>query len=350
MLSVLFIQLIRRLMLRKKKIPTIKSFTSNAALKTVVPGWPGTPLDEQGLFINHEIPTVLSLREILKYLFQRNPQREIKRHDPWRISVLKDERWLNDASDKLVWIGHASFFIQISGIRILIDPMFFNLTVAKRFSDLPVDPAKLLNIDYILVSHAHYDHCDKKSIKLLAARNPKAEVLCGLKLNDLISKWVSNPVQSAGWYQQYQTKDKLRITFLPSRHWANRSPFDVNKTLWGGFMIQCEGKCIYFSGDSGFGSHFRDIGAAFPTIDVALIAAGAYAPTWFMGQHHQDPYKALEAFHDTRAKNFIPFHYGTFDSADEPMGEPERILNKLNKEGKIRNTLKILKVGESYLL
>lgn len=337
-------------MSKRKKIPVIKSYTSNSALKTVMPGWPGTPLDQDGLFINQEYPTILSLREILKFMTQRNPQREIKKRDTWRIPVLKDDAWLNNVRDQIVWLGHASFFIQVSGIRILIDPMFGNLPVAKRFSEMPVNPHKLMNIDYILVSHAHYDHCDKDSIKLLAANNPHAKILCGLKLNDLIGKWVSNSIQSAGWYQQYKTEDGLQITFLPSRHWANRGMFDVNTTLWGGFMIQCAGKCIYFSGDSGYGSHFGDIGNLFQQIDVALIGAGAYAPTWFMGQHHQDPYHAVDAFHATGAKTCIPFHYGTFDSADEPMGEPEQVLSRLNAEGKIKNKLTCLKLGEMFLV
>lgn len=335
-------------MLKKNKIPKIKSHTSNPDLITVRPDWPGTPLDQEGLFINCEYPTVLSLREILKFITQRNPQKEIKKLATWRIPVLKNEQWLNDSSDKIVWIGHASFFIQLSGIRILIDPIFGNLPVAKRYSELPIDPNKLLNINYILVSHAHYDHCDKKSIRLLAENNPKAEIFCGLKLNNLIGKWIKNPVQEAGWYQQYQIKNDLKITFLPSRHWANRSMFDVNTTLWGGFMIAHKGKCIYFGGDSGYGSHFKEIGDLFQNIDVALIGAGAYAPTWFMGQHHQNPRQALDAFHATRAKTFIPFHYGTFDSADEPMEEPEQILNKLKTEGMIRNDLMILKLGEVF--
>lgn len=313
-----------------------------------MPDWKGTPLDQDGLFINAEFPTVPDYKSIVKFLLQRNPQREIKKRDTWRIPVLKDDTWLQSKTDKIVWLGHASFFIQLSGIRILIDPVFGKLPVGKRFSEMPVDPGQLLNINYILVSHAHYDHCDKKSLQLLAENNPHAQLLCGLKLDNLIRKWVNNRVQTAGWYQQFQMEDDLRITFLPSRHWANRSMFDVNTTLWGGFMIQREDKCIYYGGDSGYGSHFSEIGKLFPNIDVALIGAGAYAPAWFMSPHHQDPHHALKAFHDVAAKTFIPFHYGTFDSADEPMGEPEQILTTFKEEGKVRNELKILKLGEVF--
>lgn len=337
-------------MFAKKKTPVIKSYTSNPALKTITPGWPGTPLDQDGLFINHEFPTVIDYGAIFKFMTQRNPQRDAKKRDTWRIPVLKNDAWLADPNDKIVWLGHASFFIQLSGIRILIDPVYGALFIGKRFSDMPVAPHKLLDIDYIIVSHAHYDHCDKDSLKLLAANNPQAQILTGLELDKIIAKWINNPIQSAGWYQQYQLNDELQITFLPARHWANRSMFDVNTSLWGGFMIQKAGKCIYYSGDSGHGSHFKDIGGLFPTINVALIGAGAYSPAWFMGPHHQDPYDAVRAFHATGAKTFIPFHYGTFDAADEPLGEPEQILNKLNAEGKINNELKILKLGESFLI
>ncbi len=210
-------------------------------------------------------------------------------------------------------------------------------------------PDKLLDIHYILVSHAHYDHCDKDSIKLLTRNNPNTEILTGLKLNDLISKWASNKIQTAGWYQQYQLGSNLNVTFLPSRHWANRTLFDDNTTLWGGFMIEKEGKCIYYSGDSAHGSHFNDVGELFKNINVALIGVGAYAPAWFMEVMHQDPYDAVKAFHATGAKAFIPFHYGTFDLSDESLGEPEQILNKLSAEGKIGNALKILKLGEVFL-
>jgi L-ascorbate metabolism protein UlaG (beta-lactamase superfamily) len=305
-------------------------------------------LDQDGLFINHEFPTVIDYKAIVKFVVQRNPYRKIKKRDVWRIPVLKDDAWLHSKVDMIVWLGHASFFIQLSGRRILIDPIFGKLPVGKRFSELPVDPNRLLDINYILVSHAHYDHCDKKSLRLLAANNPGAKILCGLKLDNLIGEWINNPIQTAGWYQQFDTRDNLKITFLPARHWANRSIFDVNTTLWGGFMIQQGDKCIYYGGDSGYGSHFNDIGKLFPDIDIALIGAGAYAPTWFMSPHHQDPYHALKAFHDVGAKTLIPFHYGTFDSADEPMGEPEQILNTLHEEGKIGKPVKILKLGEVF--
>lgn len=152
----------------KRELPIIKNHTSNSALQTVMANWSGTPLDQNGLFINHEYPTVISYRAILKFMLQKNPQKQAKKQDSWRIDVLKNDDWLSDTADKIVWLGHASFFIQLSGTRILIDPIFGKLPIGRRYSDLPVEPHKLQNIDYILVSHAHYDHCDKNSLKLLS--------------------------------------------------------------------------------------------------------------------------------------------------------------------------------------
>jgi L-ascorbate metabolism protein UlaG (beta-lactamase superfamily) len=278
---------------------------------------------------------------------QRNPQRDEKKKDTWRLPVVQDARFLTQKTDGLIWLGHASFLVRLNGVLILIDPVLGSIPATKRYSGLPFGAEKLTNIDYILVSHAHYDHCDKDSLKQLAKQNPQAQFLCGLKLNVLIDKWIGRQAQTAGWYQQYQTDSRIEITFVPSRHWANRSLGDANETLWGGFVFKAGEKELYFGGDSGYGSHFKDIGILFPNIGVAMIGAGAYSPRWFMSPNHQDPQHAVQAFHDCRALQMVPFHYGTFDQADEPMSEPEKILKALQKEGKITaQQLQILMVGQ----
>jgi L-ascorbate metabolism protein UlaG (beta-lactamase superfamily) len=329
-------------------VPEIANYTSNPLLPTIKPGWKGTPIDKRGRFVNHEYPFNLDYQKVVKLWIHRNPKRAIKQHDPWRIPILKDDRWLTDTADKIVWLGHASFFIQLSNIRILIDPIFGRLPIGRRYSEMPVTPDKFLKINYVLISHAHYDHCDKSSVKLIVKNNPGAQILTGLKLDHLVGKWTGNKIQTAGWYQQYQVDPELKITFLPSRHWSNRNLFDQNVTLWGGFMIEKGRTRIYYSGDSGFGTHFRDVGALFQGINVSLIGVGAYEPEWFMGPMHQTPSDAVRAFRATGAKTFIPFHYGTFDLSDELLGEPEQVLNKLQEEGEIQKELRILMLGEVF--
>lgn len=335
-----------KLFFEKPEKTIMSAFTSNPKLKTINPEWKGTPLDQEGRFINHEFPLEQSMGDLFKWFTISNPNKEFKKKDTWRMPVIKNDAFLSDETDKLVMLGHASMYIQLGGKRILIDPVFGDLPTNKRFSELPIAPEKLVNIDYILVSHAHYDHCDKASIKLLSKQNPNAKILTGLKLDKLLSTWVNNPIEAAGWYQQYSLTDGLEITFVPSRHWANRGLLDKNTTLWGGFVIKSGDKTIYFGGDSGYGSHFKDIGALFPNIDVAMIGAGAYSPEWFMAQNHQNPEHAVQAFNDTQAKTFVPFHYGTFDLSDEPLGESEQILTQQNQDQKVNGTLKIMKLGE----
>jgi L-ascorbate metabolism protein UlaG (beta-lactamase superfamily) len=331
--------------------PMPASFVSNPDLPTLLlpSEWPGTPVDADGKFINHEFPYVNRFSTVVKYWLQPNPQRAEKDADPFQLPVLKTDAFLRDSADVIVWLGHASFFIRLSGVTLLIDPVLGNLPAfGKRLAELPVAPTALTGIDYILLSHAHYDHCDKPSLRQLYAQNPQAQFLTGLGMEKLLTNWLPGArVQVAGWYQQYRTEDRLRVSFLPARHWSNRMPWDKNETLWGAFVLQAGGRQVYFGGDSGYGSHFRDAGRLFPGLDVAIIGTGAYAPRWIMAPNHQDPAHAVQAFHDTGAKVLVPMHYGTFNLSGEPRGEPSRLLQAARDSGQLHGELRLPAVGES---
>jgi len=324
-------------------------YTSNPKLENITLPfeWKGTPIDNKGRFINNEIPFVNSLRDVLKWQTSKNPQKEEKKNDTWRLKVIYDSNFLQSESDCIVWLGHASFFIRLAGISILIDPVFFNVSLIKRLSSLPVSPDRFLNLDYILISHDHRDHCDEKSIRLLAKNNPEAQWLTGLNMDKILADFTRNgKIQTAGWYQQYETDNRLKITYVPSRHWGRRSLNDINLHLWGGYVIQGAGKTIYFAGDSGYDHHFADMPKIFPEIDFTMIGIGAYKPEFFMGQSHTSPTDAVKAFYDTKAKVMIPMHYGTFDLADEPIGDPLRVLNKMNQSEISNGKIRPVMVGE----
>ena len=328
------------------------SYTSNPNLLNIkLPfEWKGTPTDEKGRFVNLEFPFVDSFLEVLKWQFQKNPQKQEKEHDKWRPDVVFDSGFLESDKDCIVWLGHASFFIRLAGISILIDPVFFNVSLIKRLSPLPVSPDKFKSLDYILVSHDHRDHCDEKSIRLLAMNNPQATWLTGLQMDTVLKNFTgSSKIQAAGWYQRFHTDARLKICYVPSRHWGRRFLTDTNVRLWGGYVIEGAGKTIYFGGDSGYDSHFADIAKIFPDIDVAMLGIGAYKPEFFMAQSHTSPIGALKAFHDTKAKTMIPMHYGTFDLADEPVGDPLRILKKAAGDEIADGRIHLLKVGEMVL-
>jgi L-ascorbate metabolism protein UlaG (beta-lactamase superfamily) len=138
------------------------------------------------------------------------------------------------------------------------------------------------------------------------------------------------PGQEAGWYQQYNTEG-FELVFLPTRHWAKRGLTDTNQRLWGAFILKIDGLTIYFGGDSGYGSHYKDVAALYPEIDYAILGIGAYEPEWFMEDNHSSPTKAYQAFKDLKAKYFIPMHYGTFDLSDEPLGKPQRELEEIKR-------------------
>lgn len=309
--------------------------------------WKGTPVDKNGRFVNHEIPHRYSLYEFLKWRFQRNPLRAEKKADTWRPDVIFNDRFLHSGGDCIVWLGHASFFIRLAGINILIDPVFYDILFYKRRIAFPLDPAKLKGLDYIFVSHNHLDHCDKASLKLLSGNNPQAVYLTGLKMDRLIKRLTGSAlIQTAGWYQQYNTLPDIRAFYLPARHWSKRGLRDVNAQLWGALVIQGAGKTIYFGADSGYGGHFTEVGRIFPDIDYAILGIGAYMPAFFMAPSHISPTDAVRAANDMHAKVMIPMHYGTFNLADEPPGAPIRVLHDLEKKDAINARLEIPKIGE----
>jgi L-ascorbate metabolism protein UlaG (beta-lactamase superfamily) len=309
--------------------------------------WEGTPIDKKGRFVNQETTYLNSLWDVLKWKAMKNPQKNEKKKDNWHLKVNFNNDFLFSKEDCIVWLGHCSFFIRISNITILIDPVFFDILFLKRKSENPIDPNLLKGVDYILISHDHRDHCDKKSLKLLSKNNPDAIYLSGLRMDSLLRKITgSNTIQEAGWYQQYETNKDIKICFTPSRHWGMRACNDTNCRLWGGFVIQSATNTIYFSGDSGYGRHFSDIAQIFPEIDYFLIGIGTYKPEYFMSPSHLSPKCAIQAFKDSRAKTMIPMHYGTFDLSDEPLSDPIKTLKCLEEECEVQGEIDYLNPGD----
>ena len=325
------------------------NFIQNPALRTIKPEWKGTPIDVHGRFVNHEFPFNAPFSEVLKWQFGPKPQKQEKKNDTFRLTTREDTRFLHTQDDCIVWLGHATFFIRLNGVSLLIDPVFYDVPFVKRYAQHAFGPEVFIHLDYLLISHDHQDHCQQKSIRALVEKNPHLTILTGLHMEGLLKKWVGNvPIQTAGWYQEYALPVPLHVYFLPSRHWSKRSLNDTNKRLWGAFVIEGNGKTIYFSGDTGYGNHFKEAKELFPHLDICIMGVGAYKPEWFMSPNHISPQDGIRAFHDLGAKVFIPMHYGTFDLSDEPVGEPYRILKGMEQEGKIKGQLKALDLGENY--
>ncbi|CAN5915054.1 MBL fold metallo-hydrolase [soil metagenome] len=329
---------------------TSDAYMKNENLQTIRPGWPGNPLKD-GRFTNVGPDPHRSLLKVLKWKMSRNPQKEEKEQDTWKPVVRQQQDLFSGPGDQIVWLGHATFALRLGGLTFLTDPVLFDVPFTPRQVGLPVEPENIRGIDYVLLSHGHMDHTDKKSLQLLASQN-NFTLLAPLRLPDLVQKWVPDlKFQEAGWYQQYNLPgDSIKVFLLPAYHWYKRTPFDDDKRLWGSFLLQTPSKTIYISGDTGYEEHFRTIAEFFPTIDVAIMGVGAYKPAYIMETSHLNPLEAVHAFHDLGANVFIPMHYGTYDLSDEPLGEPYRLLRQQEQEGKIKGQLKVLDIGETFFL
>lgn len=332
----------------------IKFYKNNPQLKTpkAPQGWQGTPMDEKGRFLNLNHPFVPSLKDVFRWKLEASPFKKEKKAEVWDPIVYKDNSWLHEKNDIIVWLGHSTFYIRLDGINIITDPVFGDILSVKRWSEFPVEPQLLSNLDYVLLSHDHRDHLDDKSLKLLSKQNTNVAYLTGLGMKKIVHEFTkSNNIEEAGWYQQYNTGNSpVKITFIPSRHWSTRGLFDTNQRLWGGFVMETANKRILFGGDSGYDTHYKELAAVFGSFDYAILGIGAYEPVWFMSANHQSPAEALQGFTELNAARFIPMHYSTFDLSDEPLGQPLKDLQaaakKLNLEGK----LDILSIGKPLKL
>jgi L-ascorbate metabolism protein UlaG (beta-lactamase superfamily) len=315
-------------------------------------GWEGTPIDGKDRFLNHQYPFYQNYVDILNWLpshaanLVRNRNKEYK--------VLKREmKELMEQDNILVWLGHASFFLKVSGKTILIDPHFRSFFPYKRHTENPITPESFTGIDYILISHDHADHLSKKSIAQLVAQNPSVQVLSGLRMNKIIHAYTGIPkgqIICADWFEQYALSDgNVSIHFVPTRHYCKRIDTSFNRALWGGFIIEwrltdTNKLVIFFGGDSGYGNHYKMIKEIYKP-DIAILGIGAYAPRWFMEPNHMNASDVMTAFNDVGAKKLIPMHYLTFNLSCESMDEPLTKIQAL--AGK---SVEVLEIGEVYRL
>lgn len=289
----------------------------------------GAPRGPDGRFHNaHVQPGPRRRGGFLRWWRERNPA-------PW-------PRWVEDppqpapqrlAADRIgvTFINHASFYVQVAGVGILLDPIW-----STRCSPIPfLGPkrvrapgqplAALPGVELLLISHCHYDHLDLPTLRQVQRRwGPPAITSIGTARH--IAKARIKGAQELDWWQSVQ-HGPLTITCVPAQHFSARTLWDRNVALWGGFVIQGGGRSLYFAGDSGWCPHFAEIGARFPNLDVALLPIGAYAPRWFMKTQHMDPEEAVQAHLALGARQSVGMHYGTFAGlTDEPIEEPQQKL------------------------
>ena len=233
--------------------------------------------------------------------------------------------------DRLVitHINHSTMLIQAGGYNILTDPIYSDrcspvswagphrvLKPGIRFEDLP-------KIDIVLISHDHYDHLDIPTIEKLVERDGP-RIFLGLGVSKHLDQ--RERVTELDWWESYRVSEKLRLHFVPVQHFSGRGLFDRNATLWGGYVLELAGQKIYFGGDAGYSSFYKETYERFGAMDVALLPIGAYMPRGFMAYAHMDPKEAVAAHLDLKSKFSIGMHYGTFQLTGEPYYEPTQYL------------------------
>jgi len=304
---------------------------------------------KNGQFINDYTIGGAPIFDVLRWKLTSNPQREEKAKEQYKLPVSSSSTFLSNTNDGLVWLGHASFAIRLNNTTFVTDPCFYDLPFIERKAALPAVLGDLPSLDYLLVSHAHFDHFDTQSVKDISDRFPNVEALMPLNMDELYINTVAKPrYQCAAWYQRYDTCNEVKVTLLPSYHWHRRGLFDFNSVLWGSFLIEAGGKKIYFAGDTAHSKHFMEIFETVGPVDICILPIGAYSPDFMMKSSHINPLEAINAAKILGAKEVIPMHFGTYDLSDEPMGEPIRWFRKEARKYGIK--ISPLAPGEAFWL
>jgi L-ascorbate metabolism protein UlaG (beta-lactamase superfamily) len=262
---------------------------------------------------------------------------------------------LGDAVAALTFVGHATFLIQTRFGNILTDPMYsdragpWNILGPRRVRQPAVRFDDLPPVSIVLLTHNHYDHCDRPTLRLLARRFDPI-VVTPLGNGALARSTGIRRVEELDWWQQ-ATTPPLPITLTPAYHFSARTPFDRNRALWGGFMLAVGSTQIFFAGDTAYAPFFRDVRHRFGPIDLAVLPIGAYEPRWFMRVVHMNPAEAVQAHVDLEASASIGMHFGTFQLTTEGIDEPLAALDEACRARDIpRSQFRTLGFGESLRL
>ena len=270
---------------------------------------------------------------ILRWMLTRRPALWPRR--------VENEAWppptdpVPSGAASLTFIGHSTFLIRLTApdgapLTVLTDPVF-----SERCSPVPwAGPRRVrapgLALDalprpnVILLSHNHYDHLDLPSLRALHRRFDPVVVTTPGNARTLARAGISGARELDWW--EGAAFGALRVTATPARHFARRGLFDLNRSLWAGFMLELNGQRLLFAGDSGAGPHWAAIRDRLGPPGVALLPIGAYEPRWFMKDIHMNPAEAVQAHLDLDARRSIGMHFGTFPLTTEGIDEPVAAL------------------------
>ena len=269
--------------------------------------------------------------ELWKTLFKDYPHREPVDTLP---SIKTKIKAIPADSNAMVWFGHSSFFLQLDGVKIMVDPVFsgtaspfpWGLKSYKGSDVYTVDD--MPEIDYMLLSHDHYDHLDYETVKAL---QPKVKfVVCGLGAGAHYERWGYTPQQilEKDWGDKVEVKQGFTI-FAETTHHSSGRGFTRDKSLWLSFFIQSPALNIYYSGDGGYSDRFKDVAEKYPSIDWAIMECGQYDKAW--QSVHELPEEVALATTELKAKNLLPVHHSKFTLGKHPWNEPLEKITKFSQ-------------------
>lgn len=290
------------------------------------------PQYRDGRFVNLEPETPSGFFALFGYMVRQFSGDEV-RVPPAPLPVLAvDSAALAAAPPasglRAFWIGHASVYVEIDGLRLLLDPVF-----AERVSPLPVGPkrfhpppialADLPKIDAVLVSHDHYDHLDMDTVQHLAARGTRFFVPLGIGAH--LERWgvPLAQIEEMEWWQK-KTLGGVEFVCTPTRHYSGRGLGNRSATLWSSWSVLGPRHRFFYSGDTGYGTHFQEIGSRLGPFDLAFVKIAAYGPGASWIDIHMPPEQSVQAHRDVRAKRMFPVHWSTFNLAYHDWDEPIR--------------------------
>ncbi|WP_461533690.1 MBL fold metallo-hydrolase [Sinomicrobium sp.] len=299
-----------------------------------------SPHFKDGVFENLSYTPSLSegysyLKVMYMFFFEKSRNNTPKEAIP---SIRIDLKTLPEDEDILVWFGHSSYFLKVEGVSILVDPVFSGnaspvpeTTRAFKGTDI-YDTEDFPDIDYLIITHDHYDHLDYKTIKKLKGKVKK--VICGLGVGSHLEYWgyTTDILEEHDWNETVELKEQLRLHTLPARHFSGRL-FKRNNTLWMSYLLETGSHKIYLGGDSGYDGHFAEIGKRFGPIDFAILENGQYNMAWHA--IHCLPRETVQAALDLKAKRLMPVHSSKFSLSTHSWKEPLAEVSRLAEEAKI---------------
>jgi L-ascorbate metabolism protein UlaG (beta-lactamase superfamily) len=279
----------------------------------------------------------VSMFSVLKeFVFNKNEFKKPSQNIP---TTKTDLLQLNPLENVVVWFGHSSYFIQIDGKKILVDPVLSDNASPLSFTTKAFEGTNVYNtedfpeIDYLFISHDHWDHLDYKTIMKLKSKIKT--IICGLGTGAHFEHWGfdSNSIIEKDWNETITLKDGFEIHTVPARHFSGRS-FTRNKALWMSFVLKTPSSKLFIGGDSGYDAHFAEIGNQFGPFDLAFLENGQYDKSW--KYIHMMPNEVLQAAIDLKAKALFPVHSSKFTLANHNWNEPLSKISKLAEATEIK--------------